>query len=178
MRVAAKNQVSGFLEDVMLKRLKRGYTSRDIQNAAQYCRDEGIAVMFDLLIGAPGETFDGIGKTIDLMKLCQPDRVGISLGLRVYPGTELCEAFDRGELEGGLSGGPTPFEPLFFLEPGIAEGVSAFLDEQTAGDSRFLFFNPDKPQSNYNYNANQRLVDGIRDGHRGAYWDILRKMES
>ena len=29
---------------------------------------------------------------------------------------------------------------------------------------------------NYNYNDNQPLVEAIRRGARGAYWDILRQL--
>jgi hypothetical protein len=49
-------------------------------------------------------------------------------------------------------------------------------DELIGDDERFLFFNPDKPCQNYNDNTNDLLVDAIADGHRGAYWDILRQI--
>ena len=29
---------------------------------------------------------------------------------------------------------------------------------------------------NYNYNDNPELIDAIKRGHRGAYWDILRRV--
>jgi hypothetical protein len=29
-------------------------------------------------------------------------------------------------------------------------------------------------EQNCNYNSNQRLVEAIHKGHRGAFWDILR----
>ena len=32
-----------------------------------------------------------------------------------------------------------------------------------------------QPERDYNYNANQKLVDAIREGYGGAYWDILRR---
>ena len=62
--------------------------------------------MFDLLLGAPGDTLGGIRATVDLMKRLDPTRVGISLGVRVYPGTPLAEQVIRGPLESqpGLSG--------------------------------------------------------------------------
>ena len=30
--------------------------------------------------------------------------------------------------------------------------------------------------SNYNYNDNLILVEAIRSGYRGAFWDILRRL--
>jgi len=66
-------------------------------------------------------------------------------------------------------------EPLFFIEPKIAPFISELLDELIGGDTRFLFFDPSRPDRNYNYNANQLLVEAIQAGYRGAYWDILRR---
>ena len=66
-------------------------------------------------------------------------------------------------------------EPLFFLEPEVAPFVFDLLDRLIGGDRRFLFFDPSKPDVNYNYNANQRLIDAIGRGCRGAWWDILRR---
>ena len=66
---------------------------------------------------------------------------------------------------------------LFFVEPGVAQTIFEQLDVLIGNDKRFLFFDPTKPDQNYNYNANQVLVDAIKKGYRGAYWDILRRCE-
>ena len=103
---------------------------------------------------------------------------GVSLGVRVYPGTELAAQVASAEYADGLSGGKNPFEPLFFLEPQIAPFVFDWLNELIGEDKRFLFYDPARPKQNYNYNANQRLVEAIQKGYRGAFWDILRRYES
>ena len=59
----------------MLKRLKRDFTPEDLSNAARRCREAGIKTMFDLLIGAPGESKESVTRTIELMKQAGPDRV-------------------------------------------------------------------------------------------------------
>jgi hypothetical protein len=66
--------------------------------------------------------------------------------------------------------------PPAFIAPAVAADGYAILDAEIAGDERFLFFDPHRTDTNYNYNANQRLVDAIKAGHRGAYWDILRRL--
>jgi hypothetical protein len=133
--------------------------------------------MFDLLLGSPGESRESIIRTIELMRSAEPDRVGVAVGVRVYPGTELAKVVTQDGLREGLSGGDGPSEPLFFLEPRIAPFASELLDQLIGDDRRFLFFDPGRPDRNYNYNANQRLVDAIKKGYRGAYWDILRRYE-
>ena len=131
--------------------------------------------MFDLLLGSPGETRGSLTRTIELMRRAEPDRVGVALGVRVYPGTALADVVSRGELRAGLEGGDDPAEPLFFVEPEVAPFASALLDQLIGDDRRFFFFDPSRPTRNYNYNANQLLVEAIEKGYRGAYWDILRR---
>lgn len=163
-------------DDAMLKSLKREFTSDDITNTARFCKEAGITVMFDLLLGAPGETPSSITATIELMKKVNPDRVGVSLGVRIYPKTEMAEMMKNGRISDGLTGGTSIHDPMFFLEPAVADNVYDLLDDLIEGDERFLFFNPKNPNQNYNYNANEVLVDAIAKGHRGAYWDILRRL--
>ena len=52
------------------------------------------------------------------------------------------------------------------------------------GDKRFFTSaKSDEPEprdepAGYNYNENQPLVEAIRNGARGAYWDILRQLNT
>ncbi|MGE5190027.1 MAG: hypothetical protein ACM3NF_08230, partial [Gemmatimonadota bacterium] len=137
--------------------------------------EAGIAVMLDLLLGSPGESRDSVARTIALVKDAGPDRAGVAIGVRVYPGTAIAGAVTLGEARRGLTGGDDLSEPVFFVEPEIAPVISGLVEELTRDDERFLFFNPEAPGSNYNYNANDVLSAAIRAGHRGAYWDILRR---
>jgi hypothetical protein len=161
----------------MLRRLGRSYGPVDIRNATHWAKEEGMAVMLDLLLGAPGETKESIEQTVDVIKQANPDRAGVSLGIRVYPGTELARQFESDANASGLIGGTDLSDPLFFLEPQIAPSVFEWMNELVGDDPRFLFFDPSRPDQNYNYNSNQRLVDAIRQGHRGAFWDILRLIQ-
>jgi tryptophan 2-C-methyltransferase len=148
----------------MLKRLGRDFGPTEILNATRWAKEEGMAVMLDLLLGSPEESRESIEQTIELVKKAGPDRIGVCLGVRIYPGTEI---------DNQVGGGDSS-DPVFFLEPRIAPYVSEWLTTMIGEDRRFLFFDPSKPKQNYNYNANQRLVEAIRQGHRGAFWDILR----
>ena len=162
----------------MLRRLGRAFRPDDILNAARRAKEQGITVMLDLLLGAPGESRESIEETVAIVRQADPARAGVSLGVRVYPGTELAAQVASGDYANGLSGGNHPFEPVFFLEPQIAPFVFDWLNELIGDDKRFLFYDPTRPKQNYNYNANQRLVEAIQKGCRGAFWDILRRYES
>jgi len=163
-------------DDRILKNLGRDFSVVDIINAVRRGRRQGITIMLDLLIGSPGESRRSIINTIDLARQSGSDRVGIALGARVYPGTELGRMAEDGYLKDGLSGGGEPAEPLFYLEPRISPFAAGLLDELIGDDKRFFFLGSQRPDRNYNYNANQALIDAIGRGHRGAYWDILRKI--
>ena len=162
----------------MLGRLRRAHRADDILRTARLCRDAGITVMLDLLIGAPGETRESVVRSVMRMKEADPDRVGVSVGVRIYPGTELSRIAEGGYGKAGLTGGDDLSHPVFFLDPEIAPFVFDLLDHLTQDDARFLFFDPSRPERNYNYNANRVLADAIRAGYRGAYWDILRRCAS
>ncbi len=161
----------------MLRRLGRDFAPADILDAARLAKEQGITVMLDLLLGAPGESRESLEETVALVRQADPARAGVSLGVRVYPGTELAVKVASGDLRAGVTGGSGPFEPQFFVEPRIAPFVLDWLNEWIGGDARFLFYDPRRPKQNYNYNANRRLVEAIRKGYRGAFWDILRRYE-
>jgi radical SAM superfamily enzyme YgiQ (UPF0313 family) len=161
-------------DERMLGRLRRGFMPNHIVNATRLCKEAGMVVMLDLLLGSPGETQESVIATIELMRQVAPHQVGVALGVRIYPGTELAHLVTHEELKEGLVGGSDVSEPLFFLEPAIANMAFELLDRLIGDDERFFFFDPSRPDRNYNYNANERLVDAIQEGYRGAYWDILR----
>lgn len=163
-------------DDTMLKRLKRFYTGEDILKTVEICKENEIIIMLDLLFGAPGETKSTLKNGIKQIKKTAADQIGIALGVRIYPGTELEQIVKKPEFKKGFSSGKDPAEPSFFLNPGIGPQPFQLLEKYIEEDSRFLFFNPNNPDKNYNYNANERLIQAIQDGYRGAYWDILRKI--
>jgi radical SAM superfamily enzyme YgiQ (UPF0313 family) len=162
-------------DDRMLRMLRRDFRSEDILRTSRLCREVGITVMFDLLIGAPGETRESIVRTIEVMKEAEPDRAGVAVGVRVYPGTEMEVFIADGDGRKGLVGGEDLSKPVFFVEPEVAPSVFDLLEDLTKDDNRFLFFDTGRPGINYNYNANRVLTEAIRAGYRGAYWDILRR---
>jgi radical SAM superfamily enzyme YgiQ (UPF0313 family) len=157
----------------MLKRLGRGFGPKDVENCVAHCRDNGIATMLDLLLGSPGESDESILETLDLMKRIEPDRVGVALGIRVYPSTRLVASLGAsGEVD--LAEDATM--PVFYTEPAVADTAASLIDKVISGDRRFFFYDPDRPDVDYNYNANEVLDKAIKDGYRGAYWDILRRV--
>lgn len=170
--------------DMMLRRLGRDFTSEDLVRTAGLCHDVGIPFMYDLLIGGPGETRETVRKTVELMRGIEADCVGVSMGVRIYEGTAMAD-FVRSQgdtasnpnLYGAKEDNPQFLRPVFYISPELGDGMVPYLHELVGGDTRFFLPTSDEANSNYNYNENTVLVDAIRDGARGAYWDILRRMQ-
>ncbi len=168
---------------VMLEALGRPHTPEDIRKAARLAKEQGFSLLFDLLLGGPGETRRTIDRAIDLMKETSPDRVGVSLGVRVYPGTPLFRqlrsrspGLQNPNLQGAVEGNDGYLRPLFYLSSVLGEDIDDYLEGRIGGDVRFLFGNRNQVDRNYNYNDNSVLVTAIAEGYRGAFWDILRRM--
>jgi len=169
----------------MLKRLGRTHTPDDVVRAARLCREHGMPVMFDLLLGAPGETRETVAETIRVAKRAAPDVIGCSVGVRIWPHTPLAEIVRREgsgpgnpNLHGRVEGNDAFLWPVFYLAAELGAGLSDYLDGLVGGDSRFFVADIERSDRNYNYNENLPLVNAIRAGARGAYWDILRRMRS
>ncbi len=150
----------------MLQRLKRGFIPNDIYSATQLCKKVGIRVLLDLLLGSPGETNQSITTTIEYMKRCNPDRIGITLGIRVYPGTALANFIIHKDVKDGIIGGENPTSPIFFIDPAIMTDAFDLVNKLIRNDNRFFFLE---------YNSNRWLLEAINNGYRGAFWDILHR---
>jgi len=172
-------------DDRMLRRLGHNYTSADLTRIREICLKYNIICMFDLLLGSPGETKQSIETTIHLMKKIQPDRVGISLGVRLYPMTPLGQKIIE-KSKGTLSKNPNLFgvlennesflRPIYFCDIGLGDDVEDWLHGLVGDDPRFLLGRRTDANPDYNYNDNPELTEAIKCGHRGAYWDILRRV--
>ena len=162
--------------DAMLAALGRDFTTKEIAETARLCREAGMVFMFDLLLGAPGETPESVAETAAFMKRVDPDRVGLSLGVRVYPGTPLAAQLSaHGPGVPGLIGDPAGLAPAFYLSPALGPDPAKLLRDLIGPDERF-FLPSGGDEQDYNYNDNAVLQRAIAEGHQGAYWDILRKV--
>lgn len=169
--------------DDMLRRLGREFMSDDLVHTADLCHKHGIPFMYDLLIGSPGETRETVRETIDLMRAIDADCVGLSLGVRIYDGTAMAECIRS---QGKIASNPDVYgvkvdssdflEPVFYVSPDLGADMVSIVSEMVGGDTRFFLPSNEEVDNNYNYNDNTVLVRAIRDGARGAYWDILRRM--
>jgi hypothetical protein len=165
--------------DEQLSRLGRNHSTSDINQLMPLLKEEGLNYMFDLLIGAPGETEETVRITIGKVKELNVPLAGIAAGIRVYPRTHLGQAVADGSIKGGLYPETSHkfSEPVFYLSPYLGSDASPLINELVAGDPRFLFLTAPEEEGSYNYADDEGLCKLIREGARGAYWDIIRQSQ-
>jgi radical SAM superfamily enzyme YgiQ (UPF0313 family) len=186
------NFTSDSASAAMLSVYGQPHRQEDLQAAIRFCRENGIAIMCDLLLGGPGETIETVTESIRFFQQVGPDCVGTALGLRLYPQTRIAATIaQEGPWETNPSirrhyGGPVDLlRPTFYISASLGEHPARLVRDLVAGDQRFFEPEEETPlteragvQGDHNYNANQALSDAIRGGARGAYWDILRKLRA
>ena len=84
-------------EQKVLNAMEKGTTVEQIYDAAESLKAAGVQVAFFLQFGYPGETRADIEKTLQMVRDCQPDDVGMSVSYPL-PGTTF---FERVKLELG-----------------------------------------------------------------------------
>ena len=163
--------------DEQLLRLGRTHLTSDVQQLVQILEVNELNYMFDLIIGAPGETEGTLGTTIEKVKELNVPLVGIATGVRIYPDTPLGKAMVSGFDKRGLHPEETDsfYEPVFYLSTYLGIDASALVKDLAAGDPRFLFLASPAEQGSYNYADAEVLCQMIEEGARGAYWDIISR---
>ncbi len=163
--------------DEQLSRLGRSHSTSDVKQLVYLLSEEGLNYMVDLLIGGPGEKEETVKATIESVKELDIPLAGIAVGVRVYPGTHLGKAIADGSVTGGLypETGHALYEPVFYVSPHLGNGASALIKELVAGDPRFLVLLSPEEAGSYNYADGDALCRMIKEGARGAYWDIIRR---
>jgi anaerobic magnesium-protoporphyrin IX monomethyl ester cyclase len=71
----------------ILDAMEKGTTVGQIRKAAQLLKEAGISVGFFLQFGYPGETEEDIALTLNMLRDCRPDDIGISVSYPL-PGTK------------------------------------------------------------------------------------------
>jgi radical SAM superfamily enzyme YgiQ (UPF0313 family) len=121
----------------MLAGLRKGFGVGDIASAAVWAREASFSVLWSFLFGGPGESEETVRETISFAErtLGPRDRVLCTLGLRVYPGTELaCVA----RAEGTVAPQSDLLDPTFYFSPQITPDQVLSLLENSALRDRMV----------------------------------------
>lgn len=173
------------LNNQILDSLQKSHRYQDIQQLVKILRKTNIAVMFDLLLGCPDETKETALFTIENALKLKPDALGISFGIRLYPHTKLGQDIlslhhKNHNLKNSIHGKPLEENknllfPTYYLSQELDTNFFTYLQNLVKNDPSVFLSLPATEEGSYSYCNHHYLINAIRNGARGAYWDILRK---
>ena len=162
----------------MLRRLRRTFSQSDIAAAVATCKNAGLDHLIELLLGGPGETRETVQESIGFLRAIDVRRASLTLGLRVFPGTELESivrleglSADNPNLRGCIHDNAELLQPLYYVSAALGESPERFIADVVGDDPRFFGVN----RRDFSYADNDLLVESIAFGERGAYWDHPRR---
>jgi radical SAM superfamily enzyme YgiQ (UPF0313 family) len=173
----------------MLQTYRQPHRAEHLAEAVRLCKQNGIVVMLDMLLGGPGETPETLAETIRVFKEIDPDCAGAALGVRVYPNTRMAEIVasegppeENPSIRRRYDGPVDTFLSTFYISAALGENPAQLVHDLIGDDARFfppsLEADGGHAGEDHNYNENPELTASIADGARGAYWDILRKQRT
>ncbi|MDD5448677.1 MAG: radical SAM protein [Actinomycetota bacterium] len=94
-----------------------------VKNFVELCRERGIKVAIDLMVGMLGETRESIEKTIELFQKLRPETVGINPYFRLYSTTPMAHLASQGRsnpnLIGEIEDNDSLIKPIFYAPTDI-----------------------------------------------------------
>ena len=122
--------------DDVLGRMKKGFNSSDISSASVACDAAGIQACHSLIFGGPGESEETIAETVGFISGLRPRAVMCTLGMRIYPGTELHTIAER---EGQLERGACLLDPKFYFSGGDPWRIARAVREAVGARGNWFF---------------------------------------
>lgn len=163
----------------VLAAMGKWFKLEDVARMTELCRNNGIAVMHELLFGYPGDSPDKMYRAIDNLRALEPTVIGITIGMGVLEGTALgallTQRLQAGQPLDGFYLRGTPFlDPVYFVDPSFQlPEIYAELERFVGDDVSYIMI----PKPNGGVDTDNQLVDSRRikalvreQKKKGAYW--------
>jgi radical SAM superfamily enzyme YgiQ (UPF0313 family) len=103
-------------DDRMLRAYRKHFDTDDVRRAAEVLAAHGIRRYGFLMLGAPGETRDSVATSLDFVQSLGLDMLKITVGVRIYPGTEVARI---AAAEGVIALDDDLLRPRFYMAPDL-----------------------------------------------------------
>ncbi|WP_298438193.1 lipid biosynthesis B12-binding/radical SAM protein [Geobacter sp.] len=151
----------------MLKSLGKSFTVAEIRDASRVCRELGIDFAHYILFGGPGETRETVRESFVLMDEVEPTAVIAMTGIRIFPGTQL---YDRAAAEGVVTAGEALLEPVFYLSPGLGEGLRDLVTAEALQRRNWV-------APGLEINMSDAMLEAMRHFPvRGPLWKLMKRL--
>lgn len=119
----------------ILDALHKRFTPDDVKHTSRMLADHGISRTGFLLLGGPGETRDTVLKSLAFADELNLDAVKLSVGLRIYPYTELARIAVH---EGVIEANNDLLKPCFYIAGGLEEWLRQTVRSWVAGRPNWI----------------------------------------
>ncbi len=100
----------------VLKEMNKHFAPDEVRRACKLLADNGIRRIGFLLLGGPGETRESVEESLAFADSLELDGLRITVGIRIYPGTQLA---GRALAEGLITSEDQLLTPHFYLARGV-----------------------------------------------------------
>ena len=120
----------------MLHRMNKQFQSGEVRRASEMLRRHSIRRMGFLLLGGPGETKESAEESLAFAESLELDILRMSVGIRIYPHTDLSRAAME---EGLISSEEDLLFPRFYMAKGIEDWLFAEVNRRMASRPNWIF---------------------------------------
>jgi len=121
--------------DEILRRMNKRFNARDVRRAAKILCDQGISTMGFLMLGGPGETRDSVEESLAFVEGLDLKAVKITLGVRIYPYTQLAKIAVE---EGLISPDDDLLFPRFYMARGLEDWLRRTIEERIKANTNWV----------------------------------------
>jgi radical SAM superfamily enzyme YgiQ (UPF0313 family) len=106
----------------MLHRMHKRFDPREVRRASEWLRQHNIRRTGFLLLGGPGETMESAKTSLDFAETLDLDMLKISLGVRIYPHTDVARIARE---QGLITAEDDLLQPRFYMAKGLEDSLTA-----------------------------------------------------
>jgi radical SAM superfamily enzyme YgiQ (UPF0313 family) len=122
--------------DLVLTNLGKGFTRRQVEETLHLLQHAGLRYNCFLMMGGPGETSDTVRESVELLEGYNPFLVNLTVGIRIYPHTALC---DQARAEGVITAEDNLLWPHFYLSDAVGDWIWDYLKDLTSRHPNWIF---------------------------------------
>jgi radical SAM superfamily enzyme YgiQ (UPF0313 family) len=111
----------------ILRALNKRFDTGEIRQANRILSDYGIRRMGFLMLGAPGETRKSVAQSFDFAESLDLDALKITLGIRIYPHTDLAKTAIE---EGQIAADDNLLFPRFYIDQELKEWLEKYVNDR------------------------------------------------
>jgi radical SAM superfamily enzyme YgiQ (UPF0313 family) len=122
--------------ETVLRGMHKSFASADVRRASDLLRRYKIRTMGFLLLGGPGETKESAEESLAFAESLQLDSVRLSVGIRIYPHTELARTALQ---EGLISSEQDILFPKFYITREIEDWLNRTAEAHVSSKPNWTF---------------------------------------